>query len=179
MRRPWALGLSSRLGKAPVQGRRHWPVRLGAWPLGLDRTPVLWVPRPRSCHPAILDECWTQVGGTWASNQRERGVDLLAQDAEHVGCSLFAERREPVKRCASQQHRACAERQGLHHVGAAPKTAVDQKRAVDPGGKIGELLDRRRDVLQLASAVIGDDDAVDAQLNATLSIFGAQQAFDY
>ena len=163
----------------PVQGQSHQPVRLGTWPLGLDRTSVLWVLRPRSCHPTILDECRAQVGGTRASDQRERRVDLLAQDAEHVGCSLFAERREPVKRCASQHHRACAERQGLHHVGAAPKTAIDQNGAVDPRGNLGELLDSRRDVLQLASAVIGDDDAVDAQLNATLGIFGAQQALDY
>src|SRR5215203_5007187 len=117
---------------------------------------------------ATLNEGWAKVGSPRASNQRQRGVDLLAQDAEHIGGPFFTTRCKSVERRTSEQHRTGAERQGFDHVGAPPKPTIDQNGAVDPCSKLSELLDRRCDVLQLASPVIGDDHPVDAQLNTTL-----------
>src|SRR4051794_3534971 len=173
-----ALKPSSRAQRRPVASRRfppdREPVGLRGWLPDLARPPILRDLRPRSY---ILDEGWAEVGRTRASNWRKRGVDLLAQNAEHVSDPLFAARCEPVERRASKQHRTGAERQGLDYVGAPPKPAIDQNGTVDPSSKRGELLNRGCDVLQLASAVIGDDHPVHAKLNAMLSIFGAQQAF--
>src|SRR3954465_10197688 len=57
---------------------------------------------------AILDEGWAEVGNPRASDQRERGVDLLAQEAQHVGGALLTPRGEPVERRAPKHHRASA-----------------------------------------------------------------------
>src|SRR5215212_6223582 len=81
----------------------------------------------RSCvrSLATLDEGWAEVGSPRASDQGERGVDLLAQDAEHVGGALLTTRREPVERRTSEHHGTGTERQGFDHVGSPPKPTID------------------------------------------------------
>src|SRR3712207_6018974 len=100
---------------------------------------------------ATLNEGWAEVGSPRASDQRERGVDLLAQDAEHVGSPVFTARGEPVERGTTEQYRTGAERQGLDHVGATPKPTIDQNGAVDPCCKLSEFLNGSCDIFQLAS----------------------------
>src|SRR5215210_462083 len=144
----------------------------GSYPASIERR----FRRSRIRGLATLNEGWAKVGSPRASNQRQRRVDLLAQDAEHIGGPFFTTRCKSVERRTSEQHRTGAERQGFDHVGATPKATIDQNGAVDPCSKLGELLNGSCDVLQLASTVIRDDHPVDAQLKATLSILGAQQA---
>src|SRR5829696_6922621 len=145
----------------------------GSYPASIERR------FRRSCIRGLapLDEGWAEVGSPRASNQRQRGVDLLAQDAEHVGGPFFTTRCKPIERRTPEHHRTGAERQGFDHVGATPEPTIDQNGAFDPCSKLSEFLNGSCDVLQLASPVIGDDHPVDAELNTTLSIFGPQQAF--
>ena len=67
---------------------------------------------------------------------------------------------EPPERRAAGEHGARAERERLDDVGAAADAAVDQHldAAVDRLDHLGQRVDRRRDAVELAAAVVRDDD---------------------
>jgi hypothetical protein len=87
--------------------------------------------------------------------------------------------------CESPEHRAadadslCTERDGLHHVGAAPYSAVEQYRnaSVNSSDNRRQKLDRGRNRVELASTVIGNDDRAYAPLDCESRVIGVRDAF--
>ena len=106
-------------------------------------------------------------GGRRAAQRVSASVDLAAQDLEHArGAALAVDRQAPERR-PPRQHRPRAARERGHHVGAAPDPAVHQHLAtpVDRLDHLGQQLERGRDAVELAPAVVGDDDPGGAVLD--------------
>ena len=86
------------------------------------------------------------------------------------------------QRCGpADQHRARAERQRLDDVDAAAEAAVDQHRrcAADRLDDARQRADRGDCAVELAPAVIGDDDSVGAALQRFARIVRMQKALDH
>ena len=66
----------------------------------------------------------------------------------------------------ADEHRSCAERQRLQHVRAAPDATVDQQRQIraDRVDDARQRVDGRRDRVEVAAAVVRDEDAGDPLL---------------
>ena len=81
---------------------------------------------------------------------------------------------------APDQHRARAERQRLDDINPAPKAAVDKHRrfAADRLDNAGQRPDRGDRAVELAPAMIGDDDPVGAALHRLARLVRMQNAFE-
>jgi hypothetical protein len=114
------------------------------------------------------------------AEQPQGRLEFSAQDRQHVGRSLRPARGEPVQRCAAEQHRLGAERHRLGDVAAAAHPAVDEDgelaaRRVDDRG---QALERARCALELAAAVVADDDAVGAVRHCGARVGRVEDALD-
>ena len=101
------------------------------------------------------------VGRRPAPEQRERVLCLVADDPEHLLHSLRAAEREPEHRPDDHEDGARAECERCHDVGAAANAAVevDLGPAVHRFDDLGERLERRDRAVELAAAVVRDDDS--------------------
>ncbi len=97
-----------------------------------------------------------------------------------MASAVLAVDGEPPEHRAPGQRRAGAEREGLDDVGAAPDAAVDEHldAAVDRLDHLGQDVDRRRDPVELAPAVVGDDDPRGAVLAREHGVLAGQHALD-
>ena len=96
----------------------------------------------------------------------ERDGELLAQQLEHLARPLLPAGRETPERHPAGEHGPRAEGERRGDVGAAPDAAVEQHLEpvadrVDDGR---QRLERRHRAVELAAAVVRDDDARGAVL---------------
>ena len=100
------------------------------------------------------------LGRRPAADELQGELDLGPQQLEHPRGALLAVDREPPERRPADEHGARAERERLDDVGAAPDAAVDEHLdpPVDRLDDLGQRVDRRRDAVELAAAVVRDDD---------------------
>ena len=111
-------------------------------------------PSPRAVD---VDVGLVQVRHRPAPEQLHRPRDISAQNFQRARDAGSAGGAEAVGIRTADQHRARAETQRLHHVAAAPHTAVEQH--VDsPSDSVDHLrqdLDRRAHAVKLPAAVVG------------------------
>ena len=128
-------------------------------------------------------ECLLVCDGAWrpfwrdVMSRKRFGLTVVG------GQSLYPNKigeREAVGVRAADEHRPCAERDRLERVGAAVDTAVEEHR--DP---VADRLDDRRQrverrdrAVDLAAAVVGDDDAVDPVLDGRPRVVGVEYALE-
>ena len=109
-----------------------------------------------------------------AAEQAQRQRQLVAQELEDVPHAVLACRREAEDRRAAGEHRACAQRERLGDVGAAADAAVEID--LDPSGDrvdhLRQRVERRRSSVELAAAVVRDDDRRRAVLDRQLGVLG-------
>ena len=107
-----------------------------------------------------------------AAEQLERPNQIGAQDLDGAGNARAAAGAQPVGVRAADEHGARAHAQRLRDVGAAADPAVEQHftLAVHRRDDFGQRAQRRVDAIELASAVIGDDDALGALVHGAAGI---------
>ena len=115
------------------------------------------------------------------AEQRQRDLELFAQDRQRALDSGLTARRERPEHRPADQHAARAEGPSDSEVEAAPDAAVDPDlgATVDRRDDLREDIDRGRDAIELAGAVIADDDAVDPVLGAKPRIVPGHDALDH
>ena len=89
-------------------------------------------------------------------------------------------RSQAVQPGTSQLDRAGAQRQCIHRIGAATKAAVDKQSQLGPAGSIDQArqgLNCGRRAIKLPSAVVRDDDTVDARGNRQPDVFRRAHPF--
>ena len=114
-----------------------------------------------------------------ASAQGQRASQLRAQHLEHLQNSFGAGHCESPEHGAADADGLRTERDGLHHIGAAPDSAVEQHRnaSVNRRDNRRQKLDRGRNRVELASTVIGNDDRAYAPLDCESRVIGVRDAF--
>src|SRR5215217_6809428 len=143
------------------------------------------VPYRRTAHPG-RGRSATDVGARDAaragcSQQCQRDLELLAQDRERALDTGLAGNRQRPERRPAQQHAASAERERDRDVQPPPDAAVDPDldAAAYRVGNLLERVDRRRHAIELPSAVVGDDDGVDAVLEREPGVLGGQDPLEH
>ena len=106
--------------------------------------------------------------GSGTAEQREAELDLRAKELEYARDTSLAVNREPPEHRAADHDGACAERERLQRVGSASDAAVEQhlRTSVDGLDDLRQSVEGRSDTVQLAAAVVRDDDAGGTVLNA-------------
>ena len=94
---------------------------------------------------------------------------MLARD----GCA--------VERAASAEHGLGPERNGLQHIAATTDAAVDEHIRARANGRhdLGQHFDWRHGTIEIASAVVGNDDSVETFLHGALGILRQMHALDH
>ena len=107
------------------------------------------------------------IGRCRRPEERQRHLELLAQDGERALDAGLAAGRERPQHGLADEHAAGAERQRDRDVEATPDAAVDPDLgpAADRLDDLGQDVDRGRDAVELSRAVVADDDPVDAVLD--------------
>ena len=101
------------------------------------------------------------------------------QDFENALHASRAERAQAPEWCPAHLHGICTQRQSLENVAAAPYAAVHQNRdaAADRVDDFRKYFKRGRSVVQIAPAVIGNNDPVDAVFHCQLCVLRRENAF--
>ena len=112
-----------------------------------------------------------------AAGERERAAQVVGErvdDGAHAG--LAARRQAPRVRPADE-HGVGAERERAQDVGAVADPAVDEHRhpAGDGRGDLAQRDGGRHAAVELAAAVVGDDDRVGAGVERRVGVLGAQE----
>ena len=149
-----------------------WP------PVGWSSANARWLtsgitPRAPTC-------CGADVGGRRAAEEQEREPDLVLEELEHVARALLAAGGEPPERGPPDQHGLRAERERLDHVGSPADAAVEEDLGA-PGRRLhdlGQRVEGRGDPVELAPAVVGDDDPRAAVLAGEQRVLGGEDALD-
>ena len=108
-----------------------------------------------------------QLGRRGAAAERQRQLQFLAQQPQHLRGTLRAGHGQPPERRPPDQDRVGAQRQRDRDVDAAADAAVDQDRgpAVDRVDHLRQGVAAGQGAVELAAAVVGDDDPGDAVLD--------------
>src|SRR6266480_4359335 len=114
-----------------------------------------------------------------AAEEAEGAVDAFAEDLEGTGGAGFAGSAETVGISAADKNGAGTEAKGFDDVGAAADSAVEQDfgLASDGGDDFRKYAKRRGDSIELAAAVIRNDDGGGANVDGAASIVGGENAF--
>ncbi len=104
-------------------------------------------------------------------------VAQYLQDADHAALAV---RGETPQRRTSDRDRIRTEGERLGHVGPAPDPTVEEhgNPPVDSLDDPRQLLDRRGRGVELAPAVVGDDERIDAAVDGQPGVLGMQDALD-
>src|SRR5262249_48061357 len=115
---------------------------------------------------------WMQVrliqfrdAGDAEQPKRDANLDLKQlKDSVDAG---FTGRRESIEVQPSERYRVGTHGNAFHHIGATTEAAVDDdlRSTADRIDDFGENIDRAAPMIELASAVVGDVDAVDSMIN--------------
>ena len=110
----------------------------------------------------------------------EGQLELGAQQLEHPPRALLAADREAPEGRAADQDRVGAEGEGDRDVDAAPDAAVDEHRAAAGDGldRLLEDVGGGGDAVELAPAVVGDDDAGGAVLDRQRRVLAGVDPLD-
>ena len=114
--------------------------------------------------------------GVGVAEERQRELEFLAQDGDRaLDAGRAAGRQRPVDRPADEDALG-TERTGDGDVEAAAHAAVDPDLgpAADGRDDLGQHVDRGRHPVELARAVVADDDRVDAVLDGQPGVLGGQ-----
>src|SRR5204862_3933469 len=108
------------------------------------------------------------------------GAELADEDVNGVTHARFAGGGQTIEMGAADEDCSCAEGERGGDVGAAADSGIDQNldlvaHRVDDGGK---HIHGRGHVIELAPAVIGNDDRVDANVGCVSSVVGGQDALE-
>ena len=122
-----------------------------------------------------------ELGRARCSRSSARASSISARRSSSTRrAPRLAARREAPERRPADEHRVGAERQGDRDVGAAADAAVDQHRGA-AGDRVDDLrqgVGGGRRAVELAAAVVGDDDAGGAVLDRERRVLGGQDALD-
>ncbi len=121
-----------------------------------------------------------EVTGLAPADERKSDVGVGHQVPDHGFHAFLAADREAVGVRPAEQDGVGAEGQRLQHVRAAPDAAVHQHHGVGPDRlpDLHECIQRRDGAVDLAAAVVGDHDPVDAALARPLRVLGGEHALD-
>ena len=121
-----------------------------------------------------------QVGGRGAAAERQGELELVAEQAEDPTGALRSGGGEAPEGGPPDQHGVGAERERDRDVDAAADAAVDEDRgpAVDRLDDLRQRVGGGEGAVELAAAVVGDDDPGGAVLDRQLGVLGGQQALD-
>ena len=110
----------------------------------------------------------------------ERRADIVDVNVDQVRRSLFAQRAEAPQERFAGKRRVGTQRHGPRRIDpGSHATVVKQRGAVaDPVGDRGQHVNRRRQRVDLAAAVIGDEQSVKAEFHRTLRIVGVHHALE-
>src|SRR5579863_1405138 len=133
-----------------------------------------------SCLDWAKENARVELGDAVPAAERERAIDLAAEKLERPIDAVLAGAGDAPELRASDQDRARAERQRLDHVDAAPEAAVDHDRGLTAGrlDHPGKRADRSDGAVELAAAMIGDDDSIDAALDRLSRFVRMQEALE-
>ena len=110
------------------------------------------------------------------ADERERQVGLGRELLQHRAHALLAADGETVRVGTAEEHRVGAERERLDDVGASADAAVDEQRKVDRRAHLLERVERRDRAVDLAAAVVRDDDAVDLRRDRAPRVLRGEHA---
>ena len=118
--------------------------------------------------------------GRCATEQREPELDLPAQQVENVCDAFLPVHRETPHHRAPDQDRAGSEAERLENIGAASNAAVEQnlRTPVDGVDDFLEHVEGRRHAVELAAAVVRDDDGRGAVLDREPRVFCGEEPLD-
>src|SRR6266851_5478089 len=121
----------------------------------------------------------TRVLDVAQSAQRHRHVELAADDLQHARHAFLSHRAQAIEKGATDQGAARAERERLEHVLARADAAVEQHldAAAHRADYFRQRADRRCSAVELAAAMVGDDDRVGAARSGDLRVLGVEDAF--
>src|SRR5256885_894579 len=113
-----------------------------------------------------------------AAEEAEGAVDAFAEDLEGTGGAGFAGSAETVSVSAADEHGAGTEAKGFDDVRAAADSAVEQdfRLASDGGDDFRKHAKRRGDSVELAAAVIRNDDGGGANVDGAAGVVGGENA---
>ena len=122
-----------------------------------------------------IQACWIRC-----AEQDLAELDLRAQDLEDVARPGLAGGCQSPQRRAPDEHGARAQRKRHQHVRSAPDAAVHEHldASVDRLDALGQQVDRRLDRVELATPVVGDDDARGAVLAGQPRVLGGLDALE-
>ena len=145
-------------------------------PGGVERLPPLG--RQRSRFDA--DQAAVDGGDVRAAGEGHRPGEFLLQDFEDTASAGLAECAEPPQRGTSYEDGLCSDGQRFENVGSASKAAVDQhwNFTVEGVDDFRKHFDRGRVAVEIAAAVVGNDDAIGSVLGGKQRVFRRQDAFD-
>ncbi|MDB4961834.1 MAG: hypothetical protein JWP01_1833 [Myxococcales bacterium] len=88
---------------------------------------------------------------------------------------------EAIQWSAPEHDGTCAERERLDDIGAATKPAIDHhlEPVAHSSDDLGQDLDRCKLAVELAAAVVADDDRVDTELRRLLRVVGPHHALEH
>ena len=132
------------------------------------------------CGRCALHVGWAELGRRPAAAEGERQLQLGAEQLEHPQRPRLAPGREPPESGPSDQDRVGAEGQRDRDVDPAPDPAVDEDRgpAGDGVDHLGQRVGGREAAVELAAAVVGDDDPGGAVLDRERRVLAGQDALD-
>ena len=115
------------------------------------------------------------------AQQTKTGANLALQQLKHSGDAGCAARRDPETVQPAQPDRGRAERDRLHDVGATQESAVDQDLGPprDRRHHLRHHVDAPAAVVELASAVVGDVDDVDAHIACERRVLAGRDALEH
>ena len=110
------------------------------------------------------------------AGEAEGEVELGEEVLDHLANARLARDREAVDVGAADEHGVGAERDRLEDVGAGadPRVEEDRHPAVDGGGDAGERVEGGDGAVDLAAAVVGDHDPVDALVDGAARVVGVE-----
>ena len=136
-------------------------------------------------HAAQLRSLRYQLNPHFMFNTLNSVTALIAggrsDQAEHMGDRFLAPRRQGISPCAAEQDAIGAEREHPYHVQAGANAAIDQDRqpAGDHVRNRRQRASGREGSVQLAPAMVGDDDSVRPRFGGQTRILGIQNALDH
>src|SRR5438034_8422478 len=131
-------------------------------PVAARRSCACWIGPPRE----RLEESYeiaADLGNVRAARDGHRDFELQTEDLEDPPDAVLAVDSEAPEERPPDEDGPGAERERLQHVGATTDPAVEEHldAAVRCLRHLGQCLDRRQRPVELAAAVVRDDDAID------------------
>src|ERR1700733_14057353 len=129
---------------------------------------------------AIEKEAPIELAHSVPAAERERADDLAPEEFERPEDAILPGAGDAPKVRAADHDRAGAKRQRLDDIDSTPEAAVDEHRrpAADRLDHTGKRADRGDRPVELAPAMIGDDDPVGAAFDRLARFTGVQQTLD-